>query len=382
MKHLRSNAKRAKRCIAFLFVWSIVFPSFAQTKARNALLTDIMNQLSSYNVANDFAGERYVDDLCKDKTIIVHRDRTATIDHIGFKLFEREIMEKHPSPIYHFAERYLLQLLLLDNDQAIREKLKRERVRITSEIIPMTSYKKGIKDILAAFTPGQSIYITCNNNRYTLTYAKDQKSLFSFNFPVRYELITGNTKLEAENSFYPELTMHSQSQPASISAADLSMHKDSLYCTSEDYYGMENIVSTAYFRKEGDRFAPILSLSKPVESVYNLFNARHDWKVEAEITQKLYGNKSNSFTVPLTQLTDYLRTQKCSLYTGIRKMENDRIEGVVIAANMELGYQHFMTFTLDKSLLENPKKGNVKIKMYCYIPIHNIASLFGENKTK
>lgn len=382
MKYLYSNTKAIKSYCLFLLFWGISCHAFSQVKAKNTLLAELISALSSYDIASDFSGERYVMSICKEKPIVIHRGDAAAIDHVGIKLFERDIINKHPSPIYYFVERYLLQLLLLNDDKNIQDKLKRERIKITSEIYPLTSYKQGIRNIIAAFSPNLSVYITCNNNRYSLVCVEDRKSLLSFSFPVRYELITGYTKLEAESSIYPELLTHKKRQFTPISYSDLSEYKDSLYSINDDYYVMENIISTSYYYKKGDNIIPLFSASDTVESVYNLFNSKCDWGVKAEITQSLYGGKTNTFTTTVTQLTDYLRSKKCSLYTGIRKMEKDRIEGVVMAVNMELGYQHFMTFVLDKALFKTPDKHTVKMKMYSYIPIHNISSLFGENKTK
>lgn len=382
MKRLQINKRKAMKYYLFLLLWGLSFYSYSQVKYKNALLSELAVQLSTYGITEDFTGERYVDALCKDKPVIVHRGAHGVIDHIGIKLFERDIISKHPSPIYYFVERYLLELLLSDNDKAIQERLKRERVRITSEVYSLASYKRGINDIISAFSPDQSVYITCNNNRYSVVCTNDRKTVLSFSFPVRYELITGDTKLEAENSIYWDLLVHNRTTPVPVSSSDLSEYKDSIYSANDDYYVMENIISTSYYQKEQENYIPLFSVADPVESIYNLFNSKYDWNVEAEITQSLYGSKTNTFTTRVAQLTDYLRSRKCSLYTGIRKMEKDKIEGVVMAVNMELGYQHIMTFTLDKGLLQAPEKYNVKIKMYSYVPIHNISSLFGENKTK
>ena len=46
-----------------------------------------------------------------------------------------------------------------------------------------------------------------------------------------------------------------------------------------------------------------------------------------------------------------------------------------MAVNMELGYQHIMMFTFNKSLFDKPAGQQIKIKMYSYVPIHNVSSL-------
>lgn len=143
---------------------------------------------------------------------------------------------------------------------------------------------------------------------------------------------------------------------------------------------MENIVSTSYYTKEGDAYQPVFSQDRPIESVCNLFNSGIDYGATVEISQSLYGNKSHIYEIPLSRLTSYLRSQKCSLYTAIRKIEKDRIYGAWMAVNPELGYQHILTFTLDKSVIPEIKGKQVKLKMFSYVPIHNIASIIDNNQ--
>ena len=148
-----------------------------------------------------------------------------------------------------------------------------------------------------------------------------------------------------------------------------------MFCANEDYYVTEDIISTTYYNKVNEEYVPVFSPDYLKESVYNLFNTGYDWGVEAEVEQNLYGNKKNHFTISLSQLANFLKSKNCSLYTGVRKYDKTNIEGVMMAVNMELGYQHIMMFTLEKSLIEKQKGGTVKIKMYSYVPIHNVSSI-------
>ena len=79
---------------------------------------------------------------------------------------------------------------------------------------------------------------------------------------------------------------------------------------------------------------------------------------------------------------DFYTSQGCKLFTGINKYDKSKIEGALIAINMELGYQHLLNFSFDKDLFEEPEKHQVKMKVYSYIPIHNVSSIFDEKRTK
>lgn len=354
----------------------------AQTACTNKLLTELVDRLStSYNLQSP-GGETLIPELSKNKPVIIQKDSQGKISHVGIKLFDRNLLHRYPTFIYHFIERYFLELLLLPSEQEIYTKLRMERVKISSEIYKLHSFKKDLQKIISDYSTDYSFYIICNNNRYTVSCMIDDRVLVEVDFPVRYELISGFTKLEAENSVYLSLMSHKIDEYVPLTENELFAYKDSLFCANEDYYLAEPIISTSFYKKEGQAILPVFSPTMEFESVHNLFNASYDWGVEAEITQSLYGGKTISYTLPLISLLDFCDKQHCRLYSGIQKYDKSEIVGALMAVNMELGYQHLMQFSFKKDLLGHPEKSTVKIKMYSYIPIHNVSSLFDEKRTK
>ena len=67
--------------------------------------------------------------------------------------------------------------------------------------------------------------------------------------------------------------------------------------------------------------------------------------------------------------------ENCSLYTAIRKVSKSTIEGVVMAINSDMGYQHMFLFSFPRELFHQPDEHEIIMKMYAYIPIHNVSSL-------
>ena len=330
----------------------------AQVKCSNKLLAEIVGQLPNIQINDKVSSEYMIPGISKDKPVLIHRNSEGVINHVGIKFFDRKVIEKHPSPIYFFIERYFLELLLLPNQNEITRKLEMERVKITSEVISMPSTRKGIQEIVSGVPHEFSLFITCNNNRYSASCMDGNKLFAKIDFPVRYELITGMTKLEAENSVYPALLLHAKKEYKPLTAAYMSDYKEGIYKANDDKY------------------VPIYSPDYMKESVYNLFNTGYEWGVQVEVEQNLYGNKKNTFTTSLANLACFLNTNGCSIYTGIRKFDKKTIEGVMMGVNTTLGYQHILMFTFDKSVLDAPRGKVVKMKMYSYVPIHNISSLF------
>jgi hypothetical protein len=361
-------------------LWGIVFPAKAQINAQNTVLRDLMEQLADYQVSADFTGETSLSILGNGKPLIVHRDTHQAINHIGVKLFDRDLMQKYPSPLYEFIERYFLQLLLEGDDAAIGDRLRLERVKISSDVPAAGNYKKWLQAIIAQSSPQHSILITCNNNRYHISEYDNHRTIFSVYLPVRYELISGFTKVEAERAIYEGLLRHTYTEARQPSAGDYFEQPGSgLYCLNEEYYGTEEIISTSYYKKKGDTFTPVFGTDDTLKSVYNLFNVAWDKSLPVEVTQKLYGNKTLTYDVTVGRLTNYLRSTGCSIFTGIRKQVGDTVTGVVMAVNNELGYQHFLQFKIEGAVWNPSAKSKITVNMYSYIPSHNVAALL-ENK--
>ena len=367
--------KMSKLLVLTLLVCVTSFESFAQVRCSNKLLADLVGQLPDIRLDEGFSGEVMIPAVSRSKPVIVQKNSNGVIEHVGIKFFDRDVIRRHPSPIYHFVERYFLELLLMPNQEEITTKLRMEHVNITSEVFSMKAIKKGLQDIVSAVSHNFSVYITCNNSRYSVSCLNDNKMLAKISFPVRYELITGFTKLEAESSVYPALLEHSKVPYEPLTSAYMSDYKDGMFCANEDYYVTEDIVSNTYYNKVNDVYVPVFSAEYLEESIYNLFNTGRDWGVMVNVRQDMYGGKKASFDIPLSDLACFLMCNGCSLYTGIRKYDKMKVEGVVMAVNMELGYQHIMMFSFDKGIFDNPKEHSVKIKMYSYVPIHNVSSI-------
>ena len=262
-------------CICPLFLHS-------QVKTSNRLLQDIVAQLPDLRLDEGATGDFNVPSI-SSRPIVVDRDRQGTIVHVGVKLFNRDIMAKNYSPLYHFVERYLLELLLLPGHEQIATRLKMERVHISSEMYKMNSYKEGIKQVISSFTPDCSIHIIYGNNRYSISCITQKRVLLKMTFPGRHELITGFTKLEAENSFYLSLLSHRIKSIPVPTMSDVSFYKENRYMYNEDTYMVDNFVSTSYYKAERGKLVPLFSKNELPESIYNLFNALHDWGVNVEI---------------------------------------------------------------------------------------------------
>lgn len=370
----------------FLFATLCMLPALvcAQGGFANRTLQDIAEQLPDFPKQNVVTSEVIIPKVSVKRPVVIERYADGTVSHIGFKLFDRSIMEKHSTPLYHFLERYMLGLMLLESDMDIYTRLKMDHVKIVSEIHPEAPLKAGLQKVVSDDTSNNSIYITSNGKEYTVSCIKNEKLHVQITFPMRHELISGYTKVEAERAFYPQLmaflASDAEEEEDFVSQYDMEPYKEGLFCAFKESYWLDDMASTSYYKKVGEEYVPLFDAQHTAESVFNLFNASHKFGVVAEITQSLYGQDNKiSFEVPVCELTRYMRSQNCRVYTGIKKSKGAEIQLTVMAVNAEFGYQHLFSCSLDKRMLSNPKGDyKVKAKMYCFIPTHNISSLLGE----
>ena len=192
--------------ILFCFCDITFLLSQEQGKFVSKKLENIAFQLSSQYQADCSVKQRILlKPLCPDKQIIVTTDLYRTVNHIGFELFDRTVMEQNPSPVYTFVERYLLELLLTDNDEGMRHLLEESKVmaRLGQNNRLLTHAR--LLSVLREMNSAHSFIITTDNSRYTMVWYHDKEMLFSLRFPIQYELIWGMNKVEAENLFYMNL---------------------------------------------------------------------------------------------------------------------------------------------------------------------------------
>lgn len=128
-------------------------------------------------------------------------DAKGTINHVGIKLFDRRIIADYPSPVYLFVERYLLWVLLMKDEPAIKERLKEDRVLFRFGMKLNDKIYLNLKQSLREIKQDQSFIITTDNSKYAVTWLEDQRPILSISFPIQYELIWGMNKKEAEGQF-------------------------------------------------------------------------------------------------------------------------------------------------------------------------------------
>lgn len=319
--------------------------------------------------------------------LVVQRNGMNQISHIGFKLFSRQLTESNPSPIYHFAERYLLELCLTENDAALQKKLKEDKVTLyigNNKEIKVS--RRNLSDRLPGLISCPSLFATTDNTCYTMTWNNEGKVLLFLRFPIQYELLWGMNKAEIENLFYPSLSLFKeQPRPTEQLTAEvaeaLTVIEDSCLVSEGEMYAVESMNTNRYYRKEGQRYVPLYDINHPEMSIRNLFTLGADKRIAAAVVQRKYGLKKEKFTVPLSRLLSFARQGGCEIFVGIESIEKGKAKGMAIMLNRAMGYNHLLYFDTDLRILQYPGHYKMNIELYAYVPTHNIANLYSDKKT-
>ena len=158
--------------VVFLITLFVVLhdSAHAQTTCSNKLLAEMVDKITESYGLQELKPEFSVPKLCKGKPLIIQKNAQGLVDHVGIKLFDRDLVHRYPTFVYHFIERYFLELLLLPSENEIYTKLRMEKVKISSDIYSLHSFKKDLQRIISDFSKDYSLYIMCNIDKAVACY--------------------------------------------------------------------------------------------------------------------------------------------------------------------------------------------------------------------
>ncbi len=313
----------------------------------------------------------------KSYEYVVEADDKGEVTHIGVPLFPSVRKEGTLTMLFNFTERYMLELLLLNNQQERRDKMKEDQTLF------------GTGSLSALFPLKDSLQIsvsTDKQNRHRIEWKQEEPTLFSFSFPAQYELILGMDKPELEERLPEELKstliptdIEITPDPEQLSATPQKEY----YIHKGNNYQIAALSSDLYYKKEESNFRllndPVLHPGETLANIMLSVAAQEDYILEIE--QVKYGNKKEHYSLSLKQWITYNLRSGGELYFGLESLSKESLTATVIMENRLLGYNHLLHFQIMMPDLE-AGKGNIPAVLHTYIPIHNISDLFYENKDK
>lgn len=336
-----------KRILYIIMCLAVVLTVSAKPSFRTSELERLAQALA---LDVDMLPDGYSHPVANGIRLTVHQ-ADQTIDHIGQYLFSEEMRQMGKSPIFDFLERYFLQLKYPPQVKSMSNMMRDDQFKF------LTGSLKTVDDILS--TDGFSF--NYDNHLYQATWNRNDSTLLSVSFPVEYELISGENKIEAENNLVSDIK-----NTKVIIPSDKPVIK-------KDQYLSEQFTNQLYL----SRGKLISNERHPAESGANMMlSLQTEGDYQIKITQVSYGFKKTEFTVPLKQWIAFCQNQGCELYFGLENLtDKDEVEGVVMAVNAAENYNHVLTVKIPSDIIET-KSGTIEARLYPYVPTHNVLNMF------
>ena len=325
----------------------VVLTAMAQPRFRTTELRRLANVLALDAIT---LPEGYSHPTAKGLSLTAHV-KEQTIDHIGLQLFNDELRTTAGSPIFDFLERYFLQLKYPPTVKTASNMIRDDEFRFVT----------GSMAVIDQLRPTDDFTFSNDNHRYTATWSREGRILLSVSFPVEYELISGENKIEAEENLQADVQQ---------TALPTFLPDDS---QRDDHYINDCFSNRLYYQKG----RLIANSQHPIETAANMMLSIHaKGRYDISLTQISYGFQKKAFQVPFHQWIAFCRNNGCQLYFGVENIGSEgEVNAVVLAVNGAENYNHVLTVTIPAEVIGR-RQGVIEARLYPYVPMHNVQNMF------
>lgn len=318
--------------------------------AQPAYRTAELQRLAKVLAIDEAALHEGFNMLVADQRKVVVGVNNNTVSHIGLRLFSEEMRKSGHTPVLHFLERYFLQLKYPSNVTSANNMIRDDQFRF------LTGSLQTVDELL----PTDAFSFSYDKRLYTVSWKRDGQPILEVCFPVEYELISGENKIEAENNLMADIQQAVVTGEAPRPALSQHYLNDQFSCRLYEQKGVL-----------------VFSERHPAETVANMMLSQQaEGAFILQMTQLSYGFQKTVFSVPLRQWISFCQSSGCQLYVGIEDVkEGGEISAVVLAVNEAENYNHVLTVTVPSEALRD-KTGTIEARIWPYVPTHNVQNLF------
>lgn len=313
--------------------------------------------------------------LLGEHEISIRKNEKDVIEHIGIKLFSDKHRKNNPLPIYDFIEyAYLCKEYAVTDNKLVYNDIQ---------------FTKGTWKDMANVTDSTECRVeNIDSKKYTVEWMPKGKNTVSIVFPVRYDLILGESRRQIERSFIDKACMFKPQYSSDVTLTDgSSLNKvkkdgENLYEHTGEIYIDPVVNNSTYYIEQDSVFIPLFNKDYPDISVKNaiLLNS-NDILKDYDVTARFVCMESvvEERTLSLRQLMDFAISEGCKPYVGISGIKDNILKGTVFLYNSSLGYDHIVSFTADVRKMETHEM-EFKATVYLFSPTTNVKKLFFEEK--
>lgn len=331
-----------------LYIISFLLFSTSATAQVKFRTSELQRLASTLNIDAATLPDGFSHPTAKGISLTV-RVEENTVEHIGLFLFSDDIRSVGNSPIFDFLERYFLLLKYPPSVKTANLMMRDDQFQ----------FLNGSLNTIDDLSPTDGFSYNYDKHRYTAKWDRDGQTLLTVSFPVEYELISGENKIEAEENLQ-----------RAVRKAVVRKQQDNRQ--QNDTY-LDLFSNRLYFA--GDQL--IASSQHPAETAANMMlSTNTPGNYSLSITQISYGFKRKVFDVPLRQWIAFCQNNGCELYYGVENVEaSGNVSAVVLAVNESENYNHVLTVTIPADMIDR-LQGSLKVRLYPYVPTHNVENLF------
>ena len=326
-------------------------------------------------------------DICANKSIVILHNEKRQISHLGISLFSKETKEIINQPVCDFIERFLLELTLAEDNNAIKKILERNNITIRQNGINYGEGKvKSISNILNEIE--KPVYFTLNNDResYTIIWEYGVNNVLIIKFPSNRELILGTNKKESDNLLYDQLqndnycTGESDIKAFLTEDQKLTSTDGTVFISKSDTFMIKEITKDTYYEKCENGYKIIFDKNFPKESLSNFILGHFaNEYLKIHVKHSMYGNFSPEYEMKFSDFICFFKND-FNIYNASFQNNAGELKSTIIFHNKHFNYIHLlMITTTEENIFDN--NGVLMASFYSNIPQHNIKSLIG-NLTK
>jgi len=319
-------------------------------------------------------------EICANKSLVIQYNEKHQVSHLGISMFSKEIKEILNKPVCNFVERLLLELSLVSDQDDIISVLDHYGILVQRNGRKFgESNVNSIPAILNEIEDPVYFTLSKDDKSYTAVWEYGLQNLFSIQFPLNRELITGTNKLEADNVLYDQLketncTNLSTPTKYMFDDAELISNDGTVFIRQGESFILDIINENTYYQKAANGYELIFHENYPKESLSNLFLGDFENNaLNIQITHSMYGNYNPEFEMKLNDFICFFK-QDFKVYAASYQKEPDVINATVIFQNKLYNYIHLLVISTKKEDIFT-ENGVLTASFRSNIPQHNINSI-------
>ena len=316
------------------------------------------------------------------QAISVRISDNGLVEHIGLLLFNIEVRQRNPLPIYDCIEYAALDYGLIHSENNL--------------LLQKIQLFNGSWQTVCDIQPTDECSIALRSEKaYQVIWRRNGNEIVNMAVPVDYELLMISSRRELEQIFANEL----EAQPIKHSSYYLTeellqpTETEGVYVLPGESFMLKGLNRNTYYKKvvvsqqedgvtyEEDRMAILVDRNNPAETMANLLMSNDpklpDAAMRMDLQLSSYAKKTVNAT--LRQWISYCEDQGCIPYFIFDESDGTTAKGYLLFRNQSMGYNHLLSLTcsLNDMTSDAPKFSG---KAYLYIPNVEASRLFGNEE--